>query len=216
MTQRANVPLWTVPPLWPDGECVILGGGPSLSLVNLDWLQGRRVIAVNNAMLLGSWDVMYFGDKCWFDWNKFKLHKFGGLKVTTCQQIDWPDVKVVFKVRRPEGTIARRRDKLMWNLSSGACAINLAFHFGVKRIILLGFDLRRFEPDELLAIGCKGTADSWHGDHKRPPVKTYDRFIGPLVALAADLKKLGVEVINATPGSALTAFPIVEPREVLA
>lgn len=197
---------WTVPEIWPGGICYILGGGPSLANVPLKRLHDLRVIAVNNAYTLGDWiDVMFYGDCRWFRWHSKALLDFPGLKVTACDSHkDKPGIRAVKRLTSPQG-ITRAKNRLAWNKSSGACAINLAVHFGVKKIVLFGFDMRRV-----------GDRNNWHKDHKDGPNKNpYERFLAPFPAIARDLEKLGVECINATPGSALDVFPIMEPEEVL-
>ena len=197
---------WTVPELWSGGTCYILGGGPSLARVPLERLHDLRVIAVNNAYQLGDWiDVMFYGDCRWFKWHCQALLDFPGLKVTACDSHrDMPGIRAVKRQTAPFG-IATAKNRLGWNLSSGACSINLAVHFGVKKIVLFGFDMRIVDDK-----------NNWHEDHKDSPNKNpYQRFMRTFPKIAEDLKELGVECVNATPGSALDVFPIVKPEEVL-
>lgn len=197
---------WTVPELWPGATCYILGGGPGLARVSLEQLHKRRVIAVNNAYQLGDWiDVMFYGDCRWLTWHEKALLDFPGLKVTACDSHkDKPGIKAVKRRNSPLG-ITKEANRLNWNLNSGACAISLAVRFGVKKIVLLGFDMRIVDDKT-----------NWHDGHQDSPNKNpYQRFLKPFPAIARDLEKLGVECINATPGSALDIFPIVEPESVL-
>lgn len=78
--------------------------------------------------------------------------------------------------------------------NGGYQAINLAYHFGASRIVLLGYDMG-------------GT--HWFGDHPTSlPVKSsYDAFLREFPALARDLKSAGVEVVNCSRSTALEAFP---------
>jgi len=95
----------------------------------------------------------------------------------------------------------------VWNISGGACAIGLAYHFGVKRIVLLGFDMRKVD----------GKAN-WHDDYVVPKpfrFNPYSRFLSVFPGIAKDLKRLNVECVNATPGSALTVFPIVKLEDII-
>lgn len=197
---------WTVPAIWPGGTCYILGGGPSLARVPMERLHDLRVIAVNNAYQLGDWiDVMFYGDCRWFNWHGKALLNFSGLKVTACESHrDRPGIRAVKRQNSPHG-ITTRKDRLSWNLNSGACAINLAVHFGVKKIVLFGFDMRLVDDKS-----------NWHEAHKDSPSKNpYQRFLKPFPNIARDLERLGVECINATPGSAIDVFPIVEVEDVL-
>lgn len=196
---------WRVPPMWQDEVCYILGGGPGLKLVDIEKLRGRRTIAVNQAFKLADWfDILFFGDCRWYDWFTPQINQFPGMKVHGCEHlIPNPLLYVVRKQSAPFG-ISRNPEEILWNLSSGAAAINLAVHLGVQRIVLLGFDMRRVDGQI-----------NWHNDYPEDGREPWTRFLLPFPAIASDLKKIGVECVNATPGSRLTHFPIVSPNEVL-
>ena len=81
--------------------------------------------------------------------------------------------------------------------SSGYQAINLAFLWGAKRIVLLGFDCKPVDGK-----------DHWFGQHpdgltQRQP---YDLWLEHYPQLAHDLKREGVEVINCSRDTALNCF----------
>lgn len=83
--------------------------------------------------------------------------------------------------------------------NSGYQAINLLWHFGVSRILLLGFDMK---------------GGHWHGKHPRglnnySPHHDWVQRFRPLAA------ELDIEVINCTPGSALDAFPVMRLEDAL-
>ncbi len=91
--------------------------------------------------------------------------------------------------------------------NSGYQAVNLAVLLGAERIILLGYDMK------YSATGAK----HWHEDHEGPNpgnqqlggwAKNFDTML-------PDLEKAGVEVINATPGSAIECFERVKLESVL-
>lgn len=200
---------WTIPHIWNEATVFILGGGPSLGRVDLSRLHGQRVIAVNNAYQLGPWPVMFYGDHRWFLLHSERLAQFPGLKITTSTQQQGElgrsiGIRVVDKAKGPFG-IQKTPKVVSWNKSSGACAINVAVHLGAKKIVLFGFDMRKID-------GCT----NWHADHPHTPnVDPYFGFLAPFELMARDLKAMGIECVNATPGSALTVFPIVDPEAVL-
>lgn len=82
--------------------------------------------------------------------------------------------------------------------NSGFQAVNLAAQAGASRIVLVGFDLS-------LARGVH-----WHGKHgaglNNPSAVNMERWRADLDAAAPMLSALGVEVLNASPHSSLTAF----------
>lgn len=187
---------------WAGEPCVILGGGPSMPKELVPGLRGRaRVIAVNNAGLdLAPWaDVLYFSDKQWLDWNERDLPKYKGPLILSRSPVDNPRVRLIGRTTRQ--ALSRSPD-ILAGFCGGANAINLAYLLGASPIILFGFDMR---------------PGNWHRKHRKPPRANCHslEFIPALNRMAPELEKAGVSVINATPGSALTCFPIMEPGAAL-
>jgi hypothetical protein len=91
---------------------------------------------------------------------------------------------------------------------SGYQALNLAVLAGAKTVILLGFDAR--EPDT-------GKPSHWFGDHPvKEAVEAFAKYRSAFSRAAGEIKKAGVTVLNATPGSAITTFPKVSLEDALA
>lgn len=80
--------------------------------------------------------------------------------------------------------------------NSGHQAINLAYLFGAKTIILLGYDMK---------IGEK---THWFGDHPKglQVPSPFGSFIDNMNLLAKDAQKVGLKIINASRETALTCF----------
>lgn len=196
---------WTAQRIWPDSTVYILGGGPSLNDAPLDLIRDERVIGVNNAYLLGDWiDVCWFGDSRWFEWHAKKLlNGFYGLRACCVPRLDdHPGIKTLAR-GKPLGIETRPRF-VAWNRNSGGSAINLAYHLGARRIVLIGFDMRRVDDRA-----------NWHEDHPCPQRDPYERFLMGFPTIAKDAETLGLEILNATPESAIDAFPIVKLEEVV-
>ena len=103
--------------------------------------------------------------------------------------------------------LCRNPGKVNTGGNSGYQAINLAFHWGIRRMILLGYDMQH-----------TGGKRHWHpnypaGMDNATPVHAWRERFKPL---ARDLARAGVEVVNATRQTALTAFPRVELEAALA
>ena len=84
--------------------------------------------------------------------------------------------------------------------NSGFQAINLAVQFGARRILLAGFDMH----------GAGGV--HWYGrnrwkDATNPDDVRYVRWRKVLGVQAKVLARMGIEVVNVSPSSALTCFP---------
>ncbi len=99
------------------------------------------------------------------------------------------------------------RDKLHYGANSGYQAVNLAYLFGAKKIILLGFDMKCGE----------GGKTHWHGDHPGVlnQVLPLREFLKNFPVLAKDLAAEGVEVVNATRDTALECFRKVNLEDAL-
>jgi hypothetical protein len=103
-----------------------------------------------------------------------------------------------------------------WNGNSGASAINLAYWLGAKRVVLIGFDMKLPEDKH-----NKKAQTHWHNFYepkwdKRNAILSnpYGRFMRHWPQIARDAKNLGLEILNASEGSALTMFPIVKMEDV--
>lgn len=199
---------YQVPKAWPGETVVILGGGPSLTQEDADIarMSDCRRIATNNAFMLDPWaDVLCWGDIRWFYENRDRIRDgySGPLKIT------WHEISnrrghAIQTLKQDRGGFSMSPDTIGGN-STGCSAVNLAYLFGASRILLLGFDM----------TAARG--NNWHELHTRHASEARFRtlFIPELERAAAILKQRGVEVINCTPNSALTCFPIQSLSEVL-
>lgn len=222
---------WTPPKIWQNGECWIIGGGPSVARqfdipaeVVQDVKEGRQplsvyapymsvihkehVIGVNVAYKLGDWvDVLFFGDQPFYRTNRPGIARFKGLAVT-CSRSErkWKGVKEL--KRADKGGVfglSGNPGYMKWNTNSGAAAINLAYHLGVKRIYLLGFDMDLKDPER-----------HWHMEYgKRNGSVPYRRHVKAFPVIAEHAAYLGLEIINVNPDSAINEFPKRSLQQIL-
>jgi hypothetical protein len=203
----------SIPEIWPDSTVFILGGGPSLLESNLDLIKDKNVLGVNQAYKLGDWvDVNYSGDYRWYTWNRKELKKYKGLSITS-----YPTNNInkdIINVGRLsiDGISNKNNNSICWNGNSGASAINVAYWLGAKRIILLGFDMKR-----------QGQKFNWHNDYPTIPGRKknsrlkspYRQFLKCWEQIKKDADKLGIQILNATPSGNLNIFPRVRLEETL-
>jgi len=196
---------WTAPRIWPDSTVYILGGGPGLLKVDLSLIHDEFCIGVNNSAFLGDWvDVCWFGDMKWWEWHRERLKEFKGIIATCNMKLKkWPQLKRLIR-GKPQG-MDERPTHVSWNRNSGASAINLAYHLGASRVVLIGFNMQRVDGKK-----------NWHDDHAEKPHDPFARHLKPFGHIARDAMRLGLEIINATPGSALKHFPIMSLADLLA
>lgn len=190
---------------WSGETAVIVATGPSAKdapLIEAKGIAQVRMIAVKASWELAPWaDVLYGCDKGWWIENR-GVPKFKGLKAsaspTVCKV--YQDIRLVRLVSRAEiltGEIGRIGCGLRSGGGhSGFHAINLAVQFGAKRIVLVGFDMR-------IDLGSH-----WHGAKaRRKNASEMQECRCALDGCASQFASLGVDVINASPVSALKAYP---------
>lgn len=190
-------PAWF--PDWSGERAVIIASGPSAKDAPLWLTKGRvRVIAINNSWRLAPWaDALYACDREW--WETGAGDGFKGLKISPAE---WPGVHRV-GLAGYEGAWSNDMQfdepgVIGAGAGSGFQALNLAVQFGCRRIALVGFDAR---VDRGL---------HWHGAHegglKNPMLCTAALWARYLDAAAPALKARGVDVVNCSPVSAVTAY----------
>jgi len=189
----------TIQPLWQGETCYIIGGGPSLTGFNWSGLAGRRTIAINKAFLsYPDANILYWTDSRFYSWYKSEIDLFAGEKYT----LRWNpnhkgDIRLLNKGVR--FGLETRRDTLAHGNNSGYAAVNLAYHMGAKRIVLLGYDM-----------GNEGGKSHFHDGYptRQTPDDVYEKQFIPGFKMLADLlRQQGVEVWNACLSSKLNVFP---------
>ena len=235
--------MWSVPNMWEGGECWILGGGPSMtgqfdipeSVVKdvrdgvlppsayspyLSAIHNKHTIGINVAYLIGNWiDIMFFGDNGFYLAHRERLRSFPNIKAgcsINIHQYACDGIKGLVRMPNKRFGISDNRKTVVWNGNSGAAAISLAVHTGVKRIVLVGFDMK-----------LQDNAQHWHQlygirNYSLPTIikgkvreLPFNRHLTGFPEIAKDARKKGVEIINASPDSAITAFPKVTVKSLL-
>ncbi len=192
---------WRAEPIWQGQVCYIIGGGPSVLTQNLTLLQGQNVIVINSSyQAFPDAQFIIFSDMRW--WCQHLKAKavidFKGTIISTSSSAS--GAKLVKMKRKSSLGLSADRDTVMVKNTTLTGAINLAVHFGVAKIVLLGIDQK---------TDAKGR--HWHHiPHPwNPTTNCWGRQQTDMPKIAEDLKTLSIECVNASPGSALTLWPIV-------
>jgi len=229
--------IWQVPRMWEGGDVWIIGGGPSVpkqfgipdeivqSVIKgtsppsvyspfMTFLHDKHVIGINVAYLIGDWmDAIFFGDIGFFLKHQRGLAAFPGLKISCHPQTDKYDwVKYTPRDKTHPKGISDNPKMVSWNNNSGSAAVSIAANAGAERIILLGFDMK-----------MDNTQQHWHDlygrnaprNPKKPRHMPFDRHLRGFSDMAKDAKRRGIEIINASPDSAITCFPKYSIKELL-
>jgi hypothetical protein len=202
---------WTVPKIWIGETVAILGGGPSLKPGDIEIVKaaGWRRIATNEAYRLDPRaDVLCWGDQRWYLRNRHLIHAHTGTyKITWTELPDYPrEIKLLRRVVGKHKVSGFSFDPgEIAGHSTGNGAINLAAHFGVARIVLLGFDLTTEH------------GFNWHEHHKKHASegRMISLFIPEMEEAAKSVQQLGIEVVNCSLVSKLNAYPKAPLEEVV-
>lgn len=218
---------------WEGATVVCIAGGPSLTHAQLQIIADARAagrckaIAINDAYLVAPWaDICYFADARWWEWHTKGIAKawpwvrfseqevrqafaaFAGQKVTigdTGMMVADADVFMLHNQSSEvcsELGLSETPNALRTGSNSGYQAVNLALLAGAKRVALVAYDMR-----------YAGRKTHSHDGHPiKQPEGSYLQFARNFASMVPQLGKLGVEVLNCTPDSAIDAFK----REALA
>jgi hypothetical protein len=193
---------------WPGETVFIFAGGPSLTAEQCESVRDRgRSIAINTSFRLAPWaDVLYACDLQW--WERYideARESFRG-QLWTLDADAHRKFGIKHVESRPSPGLGKQKGVIHQGRNSGYQAVNLAYQARAKRIVLLGFDMK-----------AQGKKKHWHGDHPgrlNHPLP-YASWIQAFETMARDLRAENVEVLNATPGSALKCFTQVSLDECL-
>ena len=181
---------------------VIAAGGPSLRREDVESCRDRAfLIVINDTWQMAPWaDVLYAADYGWwlrrrppvfagdkYGCNNQNIAQFGVTVLKSLGYLGWSD--------DPNAVYAGGH--------SGFQAIQMvASRYGAKQIALLGYDLKAD------ANGNK----NWYENRKTKP---FDRWLDTYATLASAAKTRGIEIVNCSRDTALTAFPRQSLAEVL-
>ena len=202
--------LETIVPRW-TGTAIVAATGPSLTEEVAEICNGYNVVAVNDAYkLIPFAPVLYACDAAWwrhhktcpgFTGEKWSTHDDRGNK-----KIDVAEAYGVHLVQgRKGGGFSTNPAFIHYGSNSGFQATNLAILFGATRIVLVGFDMRSV-----------GGRQHFFGTHPTPlrQASSYSVFVRAFNEASHNMPP-GVQIINATPDSALKCFPFVPLQEAL-
>lgn len=202
-------------PAWVGAVVAILGGGPSLTVEQVERVRiGRvRCIAINNSFMLAPWaDMLYGADASWHAAHQESAN-FSGLRCGIENRYDrFTDdrIHVVSRADLPIATTtclpAAGDTTLIAGRNSLHQAMNLAILAGATTVLLLGCDGRRVDG-----------RTHWHGGHQGRTLADdfFDDMRRAFSAQENALMRRGIRVVNCSPGSAIDSFPKIALEDAL-
>jgi hypothetical protein len=201
---------WTPEPVFAGQKVFCLASGPSLTQAVADSIRGRRAMVINSSWRLAPWaDAWFFTDSGVFDAFRAEIEAYPGLVVTFSRKAKR---EMRAKIRRVRGEWSDRfppsgSPHIRQGRSSGHSGVSALIAMGAIDIPLVGYDMRTVDGRE----HC-------HTDYAGQPrdLGIYEReFIPAFNGWHADALARGVRIVNATPGSALREFPMVDLADEL-
>lgn len=186
---------------WQDwrGECVaLIASGPSVNDADIAALQDRiHVIAIKENVVKAPWaDIVYGCDLGW--WNEKKgLPAYKGIKISQALS-QFKDMKKI-EVKNQDRILTDEPGVLGSGGNSGFQALNLAIQFGATGILLIGYDM-----NSRGGLHWYGRNTSYYMSN--PDENNFRRWRAAYNAVALDLERNGIQVINSSKTSDLNCF----------
>lgn len=185
-------------PDWSGRTAVVIANGPSLDRAAVEGdaqPSGAAKIAVNTAYMAAPFaDVFYAGDFLFWKVHHQRM-KRERAALWTCDAT----AAEHFGLNRwkAKNDVGLGETMIHMNGNSGAQAINLAYLFGARKILLLGFTMREIDGKK-----------HFHGDHEAPLVQKqlFAEWLHKMAFVARDAKRLGVDIVNCDKLSAMKCF----------
>ena len=210
-----------ISPEWLDEPVIVAASGPSLTASCARecrlarWLHGWRVLAVNDACKALPWaDAMYAADISW--WRTHEGAKgFNGIKYTSHSDAssqfcddktelirEFKDLHLVNAHPGKDFSTNQQYINYGEQAHSGFQAVNLALLLGAKCVVLVGFDYRFIDGKS-----------HFFGDHPYG-LSQFEESKFRELACAFNTAPCS-KIVNATPGSRITAYPQVSLDDAL-
>jgi hypothetical protein len=188
-----------VPREWPNERAFILCGGESIRAQREQIKQIRgHIIAIKEGVLLRpDAEVLFIGGEHSDIIAKPLIPMFRGKYIVARGKSNPGLPSNIKRVSRTKDHSRLCDDPTtVCGYDTGTSAINLAYHFGAREIVLLGYDM---------------TGTRWfNGEWKHPmpmiPDLHFRRHMKPLGDIARDAKAKGIRIVNCSPISRVECF----------
>lgn len=192
----------------------ILGGGPSITDIDISKVISHPTIAINNSYKLSnSITALYWGDSSWIskhakdvESHPCKLRFTSRFHTCIGKSIIGEAGATILKRSKEYGY-----DANIHNVSgnnSGCHALNLAINLNPKNIVLLGYDMR--------IVNRKTHWHEGHGYGLRPDIYS-ELFIPSIESLAKEFNATNknIKIFNGTKNSAIKCFDYIDYKEFI-
>ena len=213
-----------IEPIYQGETAVICATGPSVTPEVIEKVSkakqaGKvRLFGMNMAFSVFDLDLLHGCNIAFWD------HYWDQVKDLRCQT--WttrPELKgkyhgLNYIEERWEDCLSTDSSYITAHHGSSAQTMGLAYHYGIKAMLLIGFDMRFAGK-----IDRRHYKEPRHFHDETPLTEIHWPMTGPNGELTGLIKefetinpqRLGVSIINCTPNSAMTCFPMMDLDEAL-
>lgn len=202
MTTATAAAPWTLPRTWhvprewePETPCFILCSGESIGLqkAQIAKLKGRFIAVKHGVLVRPDADVLFLAGEGTLTFETELIRQFcGRYMIVRSKHHPGLPTEVLRVARAKDHTTLCDLTDHVCGYDTGTSAINLAYHFGARTIVMLGYDMTG-------GHFCKHPLQN-------PPQDHFRRHMMTLADLNADAIRKGIRIVNCSPISAVTAF----------
>lgn len=230
---------WQIPKIWNDGECWIIGGGPSITqqfhipeeVVTavrekrlplstyspyMESIHSKHVIGVNMAFQFGDWvDFCFFGDDGWYKDNRVALAHFTGVRVSCAPLFGSSS----YTVQGERIKYVTQDPKKTHGISTVPYTVCWNANSGAAAISLAA----NLGATKIILLGFDMKLDKagnshWHKEYSANPSKkntVFRRHLRGFPEIAKDAQRMGITILNASPDSEIISFPKMTVEAIL-
>lgn len=198
-------------------RAIILGTGPSVTPAVLEQVKrsGLLVFGCNNTYQVAELTALM---SCNIEWWEYYWPRDEKLRAGTFDKWTWDRATADrFGIKHIRGewgdSLSTDPSYIHYGHSSGYQLLGIAYHYGVREMLLVGYDLK-YPKGYSKADRNPGGDRHYFGEYPKelqhfPSVGGNGEMLGLLDCYRTiDCKALGLRIINCTPGSALDFFEV--------
>ncbi len=187
---------------------VVIGTGPSLTNEQLKKVSHLRRFGANRAFEFDI-DVVHGCNYQFWDYYWPRVKDYKCQKWTTRPELEGKYEGLNYIEERWEPGLSTDKNYICAHHGTGPQVLNLALHYGCEKIILIGWDMRYLERRHYFGE-YPSALQHWPRTGPR----------GEFTGLIKEMETIrpedyGIEIINCTPGSAMTCFHTMELDDCL-
>jgi hypothetical protein len=201
-----------IPRKFEGDTAIVCGTGPSITLEIIDQVNGSgcRVFGANRAWEIFNCDVVHGCNYQFWDhyWPQIKDQQFD--KWTTRPELEGKYPGLNYIEERWEDGLSKEQHWISAHHGTGPQLVNIAYLYGCTRLLLVGWDMRY-----LGKTGPQTYTRRRYLDEDPLTLNHWPRTgpNGEQTGLIKEMETIhpedyGIEIINCTPDSAMTCFPM--------